>query len=68
MTDQPPKLRTTRRNDQWWVAGLSPPIDCDLGQDQPAVPPDHVGPYDTKADAEADRVGLSRFDQQQGKR
>jgi hypothetical protein len=47
-------LTVEQRSDGWWVTGL------------PDDTPD-VGPYDTKAEAESDRRGMSRFYRQSDK-
>jgi hypothetical protein len=42
-------LTCKKRGDEWWIHGL------------PDMDPFGVGPYGTKADAEADARGLERF-------
>ena len=41
------KLETIRRSTGWWVTGLPDYDDC--------------GPYDTRKEAEEDRIGMERF-------
>jgi hypothetical protein len=40
-------MEVERRDDGWWIVGGELEMDC--------------GPYDTKAEAESDRVGMARF-------
>ena len=47
-------METVKRSDGWWVTGI------------PET--DDAGPYDTKASAEEDRIGMERFLRHQDKR
>jgi len=40
------KMKIRKQGKRWWI----------VGRDQP------IGPYDTRAEAEADRRGMARFD------
>ena len=46
-------MRSERRADGWWITEIKDTPDC--------------GPYDTKAEAESDRVGMDRFARLQDK-
>lgn len=47
-------MKTVKRKGEWWITGVPECEDC--------------GPYDTKAEAEEDRVGLARTEKNMDKR
>ncbi len=57
-------MKTVKRKDGWWITGFECEA-CEVCEG--CASQDDIGPYETKAEAEDDRKGLSRTDRS-GKR